>query len=343
MNKVIPFHELQISTKTLIVFSNLQFDIQKISDQCEKLYSSSISHFKTIHHESGQHRLSSILLPKEENHKNSHQLQVLYESEFPINIYSSMISFVSCYYKKSFRNALNIVYHVKLNFDGDDESVHKIRKVNIKVHKNGKFQLTGCKYTEFAKWCLFDFITRICHHLSDCVQLQTSNQIHLYFQTVMTNVDFSLGFAVDRQKLDWRINKSSDYYSLLETSFGYTGVNIKFPLEMKWWETQCPHMFWNPFVKEHLTIQHDYVAMNTFVDKEIIDRLLKKGKYNTFLVFHSGKVIMSGMFLHTMESDYYRFLDIIGDWKPMIEEKIEITPILVKNKNESTIKKALEK
>ena len=46
----------------------------------------------------------------------------------------------------------------------------------------------------------------------------------------MRNIDFSLGFYVNREELDSYINEETEYTSLLETSFGYTGVNIKIPM-----------------------------------------------------------------------------------------------------------------
>ena len=46
----------------------------------------------------------------------------------------------------------------------------------------------------------------------------------------MSNINFSLGFCINKENLDEYINKNTNYYSLLETTFGYTGVNIKIPL-----------------------------------------------------------------------------------------------------------------
>ena len=43
----------------------------------------------------------------------------------------------------------------------------------------------------------------------------------------MTNIDFNVGFNINREELDIYINSSTLFNSLLETSFGYTGVNIK--------------------------------------------------------------------------------------------------------------------
>jgi hypothetical protein len=48
----------------------------------------------------------------------------------------------------------------------------------------------------------------------------------------------------------------------------------------------------------------------------------QKKKYNTFLVFHSGNIIMSGMMRETMKRDFDIFIKLLMEWKPYIEEKI---------------------
>ena len=40
---------------------------------------------------------------------------------------------------------------------------------------------------------------------------------------------------------------------------------------------------------------------------------LKHTRYNTFLVFHSGKIIQSGLSADFMRDDYYEFCDIINN------------------------------
>lgn len=47
----------------------------------------------------------------------------------------------------------------------------------------------------------------------------------------MRNIDFSVGFIIDREKLNKYMVTQKDFHCLLETSFGYTGVNIKVPLQ----------------------------------------------------------------------------------------------------------------
>lgn len=50
-----------------------------------------------------------------------------------------------------------------------------------------------------------------------------------------------------------------------------------------------------------------------------------KQKFNTFLVFHSGKFIMSGMKEETMRDDYYRFLNILKQNELKIKEVLEMS------------------
>lgn len=208
--------------------------------------------------------------------------------------------------KKNFRNAINVISHIENG-----------RKINFKLSKNGKFQLTGCKNEDHAIQVVKNLIDTVLTHCRDCIQLQ-GPMLVVSFQTVMTNIDFSLGFSVDRQKLDNMMNNNTPFHSLLETSFGYTGVNIKFPVDQEWWKLPVPVISKNtgtesPWIKYERPL-HDFVA-NT-------ETLQKKMKYNTFLVFHSGSVIMSGMVKETMRLHYDLFVSIMKTWQPRIEEKL---------------------
>ena len=138
----------------------------------------------------------------------------------------------------------------------------------------------------------------------------------------MRNIDFSLIFFVDREKLDEYFNTCTDYHSLLETSFGYTGVNIKIPIKKSIQDLMLKQLIykdgeWN---KDCFIPYTDYLSM--LPDKDVIKKL-KKSRYNTFLVFHSGKTIMSGMEATFMHDEYYEFLNIIRDCHDIIEERLE--------------------
>jgi len=142
----------------------------------------------------------------------------------------------------------------------------------------------------------------------------------VYFQTVMTNIDFPLGFSVDRQKLDDIMNKNTPFHSLLETSFGYTGVNIKFPIQAGWWDLLIPVMTCHEDDLDAWTESEEKLSAMM----EITDTIRAKKKYNTFLVFHSGSVIMSGMTKETMRNDYNLFMSIMKTWKKNIVENLVV-------------------
>ena len=104
------------------------------------------------------------------------------------------------------------------------------KTINFKLSKNGKIQMTGCREDNDAHICITNFFTML---FNSCCKnylnlLGTNNDI--YYYTVMTNIDFNIGFEINRQKLNELINAHTEYNSLLETSFGYTGVNIKMPI-----------------------------------------------------------------------------------------------------------------
>lgn len=204
--------------------------------------------------------------------------------------------------QKSFRNALNVNMYVQN------------KKINFKLSKNGKFQMTGCRDIEYAKAGIISFLEAI--HASCRNVLETEIAcFRVYMEIVMTNMDCSAGYCINRQILDRLINEKTNFHSLLETSFGYTGVNIKIPVSVDLSSLMIPYMEWIPGDME--SVRDDKISMSTITSK-------KTDKYNTFLVFHSGQFIMSGMFEDTMRDDYNRFIKILNDNESMIRECLEI-------------------
>ena len=115
---------------------------------------------------------------------------------------------------------------------------------------------------------------------------------HLFmtFRTVMLNIVFDLGFSVNREALNDYIQRCTRLNLLLDSTFGCTSVNIKFPSKRD-----------NKTIK---TLEYkdlswiegwiDYPTYLTFLDDKRKQRE-KKQRHNTFLVFYSGRTIMSGM------------------------------------------------
>jgi TATA-box binding protein (TBP) (component of TFIID and TFIIIB) len=208
--------------------------------------------------------------------------------------------------RKWFRNSITVVMILD-------------KPINFKVCRNGTFQMTGCKTHEHADNCV-KFLWQYIKDFKDIYSFTRGNSLEAIFIPSMRNIDFSLGFIVDREKLNKYMCTQNDYHCLLETSFGYTGVNIKVPLTKDITTMKVKKIF----IKE----EEWQEVWTTY--KEYLDILLPKERqtklqserHNTFLVFHSGKVIMSGLTADFMREIYYYFLSIIRTSFDKIEERL---------------------
>lgn len=312
------FDDVEVSTKTFIVMTNLILDINTM-----------FNFLPTTEY---------ILIPKRRGRKKKNEpvdpnIDISSGSIITVE-YQGKVRGVRLRAKKKtkdkkkrgnyFRNSATVVMII----DG--------KKINYKVSANGKFQMTGCKYDNQAEQCIKWFWSLIknnnqIYRFSNTEQLkQNKNEIVEFipdktfkavFIPAMRNIDFSLNFCVDREKLDEYFNTCTDYHSLLETSFGYTGVNIKIPIKKSIKELTLKEITYeNEYEKESSISYTEYLSMLS--DKDMTKKL-KKLRYNTFLVFHSGKTIMSGMESSFMRDEYYEFLDIIRDCYDIIEERLD--------------------
>ena len=276
------FEDLKVSTRTIIATCNVEFNIENI--------------FKNV-----------PIQGKTLEGLGSSAIHMMYYKN-KIRRRGDIIEDVDVSKQKTFRNALNVIMMV------DD-----IKKVNFKISKNGKFQMTGCKNMEHAKLSALVFLEILAEYVPDSFVLrpnENDDEFRLYFETVMTNVDCSAGYNINRKALDHIINTTTSFHSLLETSFGYTGVNIKFPVEKNKYDLEVPVMEWQKRRPETLR-QSNQVLRTLTVVKE------GKPKFNTFLVFHSGQFIMSGMCEATMKEDYDRFLGILHSYQSEIRDKLD--------------------
>ena len=200
------FENIQVSTKTVIAKTNASYDIQRLFESLP------VTPYTVVKKKRG--RKKNIYVPDPNENIESGSIITLK--------YFEHLRGVDLKPKKKqgkyFRNALSIVMRVKKKL------------VNFKLSKNGKFQMTGIKTNEHAILCvkhLWNSILNLSDHTLYTVE---GNIMKVMFKVVMTNVDFSLGFLVNRSNLDRFFNNNTNFNSLLETSFGYTGVNIKFPI-----------------------------------------------------------------------------------------------------------------
>jgi TATA-box binding protein (TBP) (component of TFIID and TFIIIB) len=284
------FKDLVVSTKTIIAMTNLQIDINKLYPLLN------IIDYKVVVKKRGRKKKISDPEPNKDIKEGS----IIY-IQYRDQIKGAILKKKKNTNKKFFRNALTIIMVLK-NADGSN------KRVNFKISKNGKFQITGCKSLNNAKKVIlymWQFISK-----TDAYLL-FDEYFQVIYHTVMTNVDFNLGFIVNREALDKYMNYNTNYNSLLETSFGYTGINIKFPITYSLDNLEIPtFIFKNEEWVETVTLYKDIPSK-------------KKKKYNTFLVFHSGNIIMSGMIEELMKPAFDIFQKIISECRDEIEEKLD--------------------
>lgn len=293
-----PFEQVGVSTTTVIVPTNLSFQLQWLYDQC-------------------------TVIPRALTCRSTREMNKILEST-PVKVgsltlvqYKDQLKGFKPKKQRSryFRNALSLVMYVG-------------KLVTIKIPSQGKIQITGCTSEEHTRACIDSIWNMVSSHeqgpntytlINEKNPVLGDSRHFVYIiDVVMTNKVFKLGFLVNRQNLDQYINLQTEYTSLLETSFGYTGVNIKAPFKVD----PCDSIFkrvvydvdtqkWNI---DALTYS-DYTSMQP-------TRHRNKSYRNTFLVFQSGTAIMSGMTLEYMKNAYDHFMTIIKDCKPFIEELI---------------------
>ena len=283
------FDDIKVSTTTVIVNTNLNVQLQWLFDICPV--------YNSFPKKTSAKALKQYIM----------QLDPPYGTVVRVRYMGQHKGSVSN--KKHFRNSLDMVMYVS-------------KLVTIKIPQQGKFQLTGCIHQEHVTSCIrYLWAMLCCHpsHASSYTLLHTPETFTTIIDTVMTNKVFKLGFRVNRQNLDRYVNRHTPYNSLLETSFGYTGVNIKIPFSV-----DRNDLIFTKF-EYHLTRQQwikQTITYNEYVSL-VPSRHQTKKYRNTFLVFHSGTAIMSGMTLYYMRDGFNEFMQIIDDAREQIEENIK--------------------
>jgi len=294
------FSDIEISTMTIIGVTNWNLNIEKLFENLET------TEYVVIPKKRGRKKKEV----KEDPNKD------IKEADIITLKYKDKIKGVDLKNKKPngkkgyFRNSITVVMFVGGKL------------INFKISKNGKFQITGCKRDVHAELCtqyIWDYI-QSSPECGQICKIRKNENPSITFLTMMTNIDFNLGFNINREALDDYINTKTSFNSILETSFGYTGVNIKIPLDKTAGE---------PAYTRLTLIQDKW--MSDEIDGDVYFSTLcpkdqkketSKTRYNTFLVFHSGNVILSSKHRYYMKSVYNNFINIVDSSRNIIEEKV---------------------
>lgn len=212
--------------------------------------------------------------------------------------------------KNYFRNAITIVM-----------SIHS-KIINFKLYANGKIQMTGCKSKEQA----IDCVKYLWEHMRERTTTFTFKDEKIpypviYIASVMRNVTFSLGFLVDRTKLDYYVNTETEYRSTYETSMHHPNVNISFPIRTDFTKSDIAKIVYKDSTWELSTVPYtEFFETQTNTEKT---KMLRTVRHITFLVFQSGKTIISGINRDAMRPSYYEFIEMIGKCHMTIREVLK--------------------
>lgn len=153
-------------------------------------------------------------------------------------------------------------------------------------------------------------------------------KLRAFIYPVMINVNFNVGFEVNREILHKIINMKTKHKSILEQSDGYVGVNIKiFAKEEELEDASIVVAYleqddkgcWNEEWQRSETNFGSYLETIPVKDKA---KKLAKVPKTTFLVFYSGRTIMSGTTSYANRASAYAiFRDIINTYRDQIQVK----------------------
>lgn len=305
-----PFGEIAISTQTIIGISNVTIDTEKL------FHAFAITPCSVIERKRGRRKKDRDAPTTVYNRIASDQHVTLKDGDIITVKFGDLIRGIDLSHKKRkckfFRNALTVVMF----------SIDKL--VNFKITKNGRFQFTGCKSVDHAVRCTEHMWSQITASPEQGLYAHEpiplgSHSFDIKFLTVMTNIDFNIGFPIDRERLDEFVNTRSEYNSLLDTSFGYTGVNVKIRVN-RGTDFDMPCQQYDPIGQtwmRYTTRYSDFIS-----DPAHAKKYGTKTRYNTFLIFHSGHIIMSGYNPVFMEECFTAFRHLLLSNRKTIEESL---------------------
>lgn len=319
------FRNIQISTMTVIVYTNMVVHVKKL--------------FKYLP------VTPWTILKKKRGRKKKVQIKDP-NSEIPPG------SIISLKHRKEIRGvSLKPMKATKGNGEYWKHSVSVVmilensKMLNVKVSRNGKLQMTGCKSMEHAvdfvkylygrmieaeEWsgeCLFSFKqnledTGACSSNEIPAARQNVNLgkdgLWACFRVVMVNKDWDCGYRIRRNRLDALINHHTEFRSIFESSLA-SNVNIK-RKAIQYMDTHIERL---RISKEGECIE-DKMPYDEFVQTlpEKDRKNLIKEAYHTFMVFASGRIIMSSSGPE-MQWIFYQLVRILVEYRNVLEEARE--------------------
>lgn len=202
---------------------------------------------------------------------------------------------------KYFRNSLSCVMF----------AISKWMK--IKCSKTGKIHITGCQSLEQCN-TIIDLLWK--YHLRFYYISSSPDPVEFICIPVMTNINFNIGYKIHCHNLNTWFNQHTPIRSLYELILGYTGVNLKFPI------TDSDELNF-PLISYRINPDtHESIPHTTRYYREASNAILVKKKVprtTTVLVFYSGNIIISSVYLPHIQQCYTYFTGLMKECRDKVE------------------------
>lgn len=354
--KILPFEELKTSTCTVLAYSNVQFDLariftglyitkvdvplttkkravdkKKLSAPYGAIVSTSCSNmYRGINMKSHRtHWCAANCRRMRTNNKGREvKKDTIVEESFLIegtDVYQIRYFCTDCkqyYTLRQLEKNTNFLNQTTIEISIGEIILH------IMVFKDN-FKVAGCRTVDDAVVAIRILWEDHIRHMKPTLGIRPwqmgkkwqDQDPRFLFRLVMRNINFSIGFCIDRERLNRLMNEEKYrdvvHMSQCETT-GNTNVNIKMhthkPKDHRFYTLEYPKSTLRQKVCEPVVLG---LADNVYGTK-------KKDKkiWTTMVVFSTSQVILSGRYPEVMKKRYQFFIDELIRNRHKIEEKI---------------------
>jgi len=267
---VIPFNTIQASTQTFTVKSN-------ISDMDLELFFQRIPLCKNdeaeiINMKYKTYRKGSFDQPQ--SRKRASRKKVVSDDVKPIK-------------QRNFLNCISLVVMAE-------------KKINIKIFKNGVFQITGCRKESDVLHCINLLFEQLRLNLDIFHLREGDTDFIILIKSAMRNIDFSVNYKIDRSILSEYLRVHTKYNAppLSSTNMG---VKMKIPFNIH--DLPITRIVYN---KDQQDVQLLFLrdCIDDLEPNKTRQKAKFENKFNNATIFQNGKVLMSCVD-ETFQRDYY--------------------------------------
>jgi len=266
----VPFENIQVSTQTFTVKSNiLDMNLEKFFDKIPLC----------------KNNEAEII-----NMKFQLQKKGVFEIPQSKKRISRKKAPIDAVKQRNFLNCISIVMIVD-------------KKINIKIFKNGVFQITGCRKQIDVTRCINLIFEQLRLNIDVFTLRDRDTDFIILIKSAMRNIDFSVNYKIDRSILSNYL-RSHTKYNAPPLSSTNMGVKMKIPFDI------------HDLPITRIVYHGDQQVVQDLLLRDCIDELEPnktrqkakfENKFNNATIFQNGKVLMSCVD-ETFQREYYYWI-----------------------------------